>query len=255
MGVVRDARAGVIDGSADRAAKVLDRAPYPAVWAMHSSSLSAGRLMREYAATVESGAYWQNVYLTRATERAGWYEPDPVISRRLVASAVRAGTRSVIDVGGGASSLVDHLLELDLARVAVLDVSEAGLAVSRRRLGDRAGQVEWIVGDVTSVGDVGQFDVWHDRAVLHFLIQPEDRAAYVRLAQRTLVPGGTMIIATFAPDGPERCSGLPVCRYDGGQIADALGPMFRLDASERHTHKTPGGTEQRFVYTTLTRTR
>ena len=127
-------------------------------------------------------------------------------------------------------SLVDHLLDLDLQRVAVLDVSEAGLAVSRRRLGDQAGRVEWVVGDVTSVGGLGHFDVWHDRAVFHFLVQPGERAAYVRLAQRTLVPGGTLIIATFAPDGPERCSGLPVCRYGGGQLADALGPMFRLDA-------------------------
>ena len=209
--------------------------------------------MREYAGTVESGDYWQDVYLTRPTDGVGWYEPDPVVSRRLVVAAVRAGARSVIDVGGGASSLVDHLLDLDLERVAVLDVSEAGLDVSRRRLGDQAGRVEWVIGDVTSVADVGRFDVWHDRAVFHFLVQPEDRAAYVRLAQRTLVPGGTLIVAAFAPDGPERCSGLPVCRYDGGQLADALGPMFRLDASERHTHTTPGGTEQRFVYATLTR--
>ncbi len=209
--------------------------------------------MREYAGPVASGDYWQNVYLTRPTDQVGWYEPDPVVSRRLIAAAVRAGARSVIDVGGGPSSLVDHLLDLDLQRVVVLDVSEAGLAVSRRRLGDQAGRVEWIVGDVTSVSDVGHIDVWHDRAVFHFLVQPEDRAAYVRLAERTLAPGATLVIATFAPDGPERCSGLPVCRYDGGRLADAFGPMFRLDASQRHTHTTPGGTEQRYVYATLTR--
>ncbi len=209
--------------------------------------------MRQYAGTVESGDYWQSVYLTRQADEVGWYEPDPVVSRRLVAAAVRAGARSVIDIGGGASSLVDHLLDLDLQRVAVLDVSEAGLGVSRRRLGDQAGRVEWVVGDVTSVGDVGRFDVWHDRAVFHFLVAPEDRAAYVRLAERTLAPGGTLVIATFGPDGPERCSGLPVCRYDGDRLAEALGPGFRLEASERHTHTTPGGTEQRYVYATLTR--
>jgi SAM-dependent methyltransferase len=202
---------------------------------------------------VERQEHWQNVYLTRPTDRVGWYEPDPVVSRRLVGGAVRAGARSVIDLGGGASSLVDHLLDLDLERVAVLDVSEAGLGVAMRRLGDRAGRVEWVVGDVTSVADLGHFDVWHDRAVFHFLVQPEDRAAYVRLAQRTLVHGGTLIIATFAPDGPERCSGLPVCRYDGDRLAEAFGPGFRLDASERHTHTTPGGTEQRYVYSTLRR--
>jgi 2-polyprenyl-3-methyl-5-hydroxy-6-metoxy-1,4-benzoquinol methylase len=209
--------------------------------------------VRENAGIVESGDYWQNVYLTRRADEVGWYEPDPAVSRRLVSGAVRSGARSVIDVGGGASSLVDHLLDLDLERVAVLDVSEAGLGVARRRLGERAGRVEWIAGDVTSVGEVGRFDVWHDRAVFHFLVAPQDRAAYVRLAEGTLAPGGTLVVATFAPDGPDRCSGLPVCRYDGGGLAEALGPGFRLVAAERHTHTTPGGTRQRYVYATLTR--
>ena len=176
-----------------------------------------------------------------------------VVSRRLVAEAVRDGARSVIDIGGGASSLVDHLLDLDIQRMAVLDVSEAGLDVSRRRLGNRERRVEWVVGDVTSVKDVGEFDVWHDRAVFHFLVEAEDRASYVRLAQTTLRPGATMFISTFAPDGPERCSGLPVCRYDGDQLAQALGPSFRLDATERHTHTTPLGIGQQFVYATFTR--
>ena len=195
----------------------------------------------------------QNVYLTRPTDDVGWYEPDPVMSRRSVVEAVRAGAQSVIDVGGGASSLVDHLLDLDLQRIAVLDVAEAGMDVSRRRLGDRAKRVEWIVGDVTTLSDVGRFDVWHDRAVFHFLVEPEDRAAYVRLAERTLGPGGTLFIATFAPDGPGRCSGLPVCRYDGDLLAQALGPGFRVAATERYTHTTPRGVDQRFVYATFTR--
>ncbi len=197
--------------------------------------------------------YWQNVYLTRPPAEVGWYEPDPVVSRRLVAEAVRGGAQSVLDVGGGASSLVDHLLDLDIPRIAVLDVSDAGMDVSRRRLGSRASRVEWIVGDVTSVSDVGQFDIWHDRAVFHFLVEPEDRAAYVRLAQRTLGHGGTLFVATFAPDGPERCSGLPVCRYDGDLLAQTLGPAFRLDATERYTHTTPGGVAQAFVYAAFAR--
>ena len=201
------------------------------------------------------GAYWQNVYQTRPADEVGWYEPDPVVSRRLVSEAIRGGARSVIDVGGGASSLVDHLLDLDLQRIAVLDVSEAGIDVARRRLGDRAGRVEWIVGDVTVLRDVGRFDVWHDRAVFHFLTEPEDRAAYVRLAETTLVPGGTLVIATFAPDGPERCSGLPVCRYDGDLLMAALGRSFRLVATERYIHTTPRVVNQRFVYATFTRAR
>jgi SAM-dependent methyltransferase len=204
-------------------------------------------------ADVAREGYWQDVYLTRPPDDVGWYEPDPVVSRRLVGEAVRAGSQSVIDIGGGASSLVDHLLDLDLARIAVLDVSEAGLDVSRRRIGDRASRVEWMVGDVTSVGHVGVFDIWHDRAAFHFLVEPADRAAYVRLAERTLSPGGTLLIATFAPDGPERCSGLPVCRYDGEQLAQVLGPTFRLDATERHTHTTPRGIDQQYAYATFTR--
>jgi hypothetical protein len=105
---------------------------------------------------------------------------------------------------------------------------------------------------VTGVRDLGQFDVWHDRAVFHFLVEAEDRDAYVRLASETVSPGGTLLIATFAPDGPERCSGLPVCRYDGAHLAEELGPDFRLDATERHTHTTPRGIDQRFVYATFT---
>ena len=225
----------------------------PSDWQVPRSRRAGPRSLGGYAGDAEREAYWQNVYTTRPTAGVGWYEPDPVVSRRLVAEAVRGGARSIIDVGGGASFLVDHLLELDVSRIAVLDVSEAGMDVSKRRLGNRASRVEWIVGDVTNVSDVGRFDVWHDRAVFHFLVEPEERAAYVRLAQRTLVPGGPLFIATFAPDGPERCSGLPVCRYDGELLAQAFGSAFRLDATERHTHTTPGGIEQSFVYATFTR--
>ena len=202
---------------------------------------------------VTTGAYWQNVYLTRASNQVGWYEPNPLISRRLVEAAKRQGARSVIDVGGGASSLVDHLLDMDFDRVAVLDVAEAGLAVARDRLGDRAGQVEWIVADITTADDLGTFDLWHDRAVFHFLIDQDDRSRYARRAAATVPVGGSAIVATFAPDGPERCSGLPVCRYDGTQISEALGPAFELVATERHTHTTPSGTAQVFTYTTLSR--
>ena len=204
-------------------------------------------------ADVATGEYWQNIYLTRAPDEVGWYEPDPVVSRRLVSAAYERGARSVIDVGGGASRLVDHLLDLGIPRIAVLDVSDAGLDVARRRLGDRADRVEWIVGDVTTIADVGVFDVWHDRAVFHFLTGAADRDRYVRLATSAVKPGGTAIIATFAPDGPERCSGLPVVRYDDIRLADTFGAAFLLGASERHTHVTPGGVSQQFNYVTLAR--
>ena len=200
-----------------------------------------------------SADYWQRIYSTRALDAVGWYERTPETSLRLVRKAIEQGATSLIDVGGGASSLVDHLLDLGLERIAVLDIAEASLEASRRRLGARATQVEWIVGDATSVEDVGQFDVWHDRAVFHFLILAEDRKRYVRLAARTVGRGGTAVVATFGPDGPERCSGLPVHRYSPEQLANECGPSFRLDRSEAHVHVTPSGVPQSFVYSTFSR--
>lgn len=196
---------------------------------------------------------WDWIYATRAMNAVGWYEPEPVNSQELVAEAVAGGARSIIDVGGGASRLVDHLVGLDLDRIAVLDVSEAGLAVSRHRLGARADAVEWIVGDVVAVQDVGQFDIWHDRAAFHFLLDEPARQRYVRLAERTVRIGGVAIIATFADDGPERCSGMPVRRYDPAELAQACGQGFRLIGSRRYVHHTPAGVAQSFQYSTLER--
>lgn len=196
---------------------------------------------------------WDWIYATRAVDAVGWYEPDPSTSRRLVAEAVDAGARSIIDVGGGASSLVDHLLDLGLDRIAVLDVSEAGLAVARHRLGDRAEAVEWVVGDVTEVSDVGRFDIWHDRAAFHFLLEDGARRRYVELATRTVSIGGVAIVATFDQDGPERCSGMPIRRYEPEDIATEFGDAFRPTGSTRHVHHTPAGVPQRFQYSTLTR--
>ncbi len=197
--------------------------------------------------------HWQRIYRTRSPDEVGWYEPVPLMSARFVAEAVEAGARSVIDVGGGASSLVDYLLDLGLDRVAVVDISGAGLEVARGRLGDRADRVEWRVGDVTAIEDLGRFDVWHDRAVFHFLIEPGARRRYVELAERTINPGGCAIMATFAPDGPERCSGLPVRRYDARQLAHQCGPGFHLERSEPYLHTTPRGIPQTFVYSLFSR--
>ncbi len=197
--------------------------------------------------------HWDTIYSTRPVDSVGWYEADPSISRRLVAEAVERGARSLIDVGGGASNLVDHVLDLGLERLAVLDISEVGLAVARDRLGARADKIEWIVGDVTAVRDIGQFDIWHDRAVFHFLLDATARSRYVRLAERTVEPGGVAIVATFAADGPERCSGLPVCRYDPEALAEQCGKAFRLTGSVRHLHHTPRGVPQSFQYATFDR--
>jgi 2-polyprenyl-3-methyl-5-hydroxy-6-metoxy-1,4-benzoquinol methylase len=197
--------------------------------------------------------HWQHLYATRAPDQVGWYEPDPAVSRRLVMAAVAAGARSVIDIGGGAPSLVDQLLREGVERVAVVDIAEAGLDIARARLGPRAAAVRWVVGDVTTLGDVGLFDVWHDRAVFHFLLDPDQRRRYVALSERTVPPHGTAVMATFASDGPERCSGLEVRRYEPRDVARECGPGWRLAASERHIHTTPRGIEQRFVYSTFTR--
>ena len=197
--------------------------------------------------------HWQSIYTTRPTTEVGWYEPDPALSRRLVEHAVERGAQSVVDVGGGASFLVDQLLDLGLKRVAVVDISDAGLELARKRLGKRASAVEWIVGDVTAIDDIGPFDVWHDRAVFHFLIDTRQRRRYVALAERTVEPGGTAVMATFAHDGPERCSGLPVRRYDLDALAEECGPGWQLASGESHVHVTPFGVEQRFLYSTFRR--
>ena len=194
---------------------------------------------------------WDWIYATRPMDAVGWYEPDPVTSRELVAEAVAAGGRSVIDVGGGASRLIDHLVEMDLDRIAVLDISEAGLAVARHRLGERANSIEWIVGDVADVQIVGQFDIWHDRGAFHFLLDASSRRRYVRLAERTIPVGGVAIIATFDDDGPERCSGMPVQRYEPARLAQECGNGFRLIASRLYLHHTPAGVPQRFQYSKL----
>lgn len=197
--------------------------------------------------------HWEGIYRSRSPDEVSWYEPVPRMSRKRVVEACEEGAESVVDIGGGSSSLVDDLLDLGIKRVAVLDISEAGLAVSKRRLGSRARQVEWLVGDVTAVEDIGPFDVWHDRAVFHFLTAEDDRRHYVRLAEHTLRPGATAIMATFAWDGPERCSGLAVRRYDAGQLAEQCGQGFELTQSERYVHTTPVGSHQNFLFATFHR--
>ena len=154
----------------------------------------------------------------------------------------------MIDVGGGASLLVDRLLDLPFERIAVLDISEAALSKARSRLGERASRVEWIVADIIEAESLGIFDVWHDRAVFHFLTDAADRRRYVELARRTVPVGGHHIIATFAGDGPKRCSGLDVCRYNAETMGAELGGGFSLVREARESHTTPRGSSQAFFY-------
>lgn len=202
--------------------------------------------------TIERQSHWQNVYQTKGERDVSWFQETPAISLDLIhATGVTTGA-SVVDIGGGASRLVDSLVDEGFV-VTVLDISEKALASSRDRLGPRSARVSWIAADVTAWRPDKSYDIWHDRAAFHFLTEPGDRAAYAACVQRAVPSGGHVIIGTFAPDGPERCSGLPVVRHDAASLAAVLGPSFRLIESRRHDHRTPGGAIQRFQFSRFQR--
>ncbi len=192
--------------------------------------------------------HWDRVYRTRTPESVSWYQRRPDVSLALIAASGIEKNAGLIDVGGGASALVDHLLDLGYSNLAVLDVSGAALGASRLRLGARAAVIEWFEADATTFEPPHRFALWHDRAAFHFLTSAADRSGYVATLRKTLKPGGTVIIATFAPDGPPKCSGLDVVRYDERSIAAELGVEFELREVRRETHVTPGKTEQQFSY-------
>jgi SAM-dependent methyltransferase len=198
--------------------------------------------------TLERQTHWQNVYQTKGERDVSWFQELPTISLDLIRATGVAADPSIIDIGGGASRLADALVAEGYRSVSVLDVSEKALATSQDRLGPSAKHVTWIVADVTTWRPDKSYDLWHDRAAFHFLTEPADRAAYAECARKAVRPGGHVIIATFAPDGPERCSGLPIVRHDAASIGEMLGPSFKLVESRRHDHQTPGGTIQRFQF-------
>lgn len=192
--------------------------------------------------------HWEKVYAGKSPEAVSWYQSRPAVSLELVAAAGIRPQDPVIDVGGGASTFVDGLLEAGFSAATVLDLSARALAHARERLGARAASVQWIHEDLTRFRPTTRFALWHDRAVFHFLVDAADRVVYVDSLRQALAPGGTVIIATFAPDGPEKCSGLPVMRHDEASLQRELGPEFKLQESRRETHLTPWRSEQRFQY-------
>lgn len=200
---------------------------------------------------MERRDHWQNVYETKAESSVSWFQETPETSLRLIGQHAAPGA-SVIDIGGGASRLVDHLLDRGYG-VAVLDIAEAALDKSRHRLGDRQARVEWIAADITLWKPAKAFDVWHDRAVFHFLTEAVDRQAYAQAMAAGVKPGGMAVIGTFALNGPERCSGLPVCRYDAAGLAAQFAEHFRLIGKLAETHRTPGGSAQNFQFAILAR--
>jgi SAM-dependent methyltransferase len=193
--------------------------------------------------------HWDKVYATKAPESVSWYRAQLETSLALIERAAVARSASIIDIGGGESTLVDDLLLRGYKTLNVLDVSPTAIEVTKKRLGTAAKQVRWLVGDIVEIElEPHAYDLWHDRAVFHFLTRPERRLAYVRQVTRAVRPGGHVIISTFGPEGPTKCSGLDVMRYDAESLHGEFGGHFRLVESSKELHETPFGTTQQFLY-------
>lgn len=196
--------------------------------------------------------HWEQVYRTRAPEQVSWYQPLARNSLELIRRAAPDCAAAIIDIGGGASTLVDSLIDASYRDVTVLDLASDALAIARARLGARADTLHWVTADILDAElPAVRYDIWHDRAAFHFLTSPDDRARYVAQVRHALKPGGRLVMATFAPDGPPRCSGLDVVRYSAESLADELGAAFELLESIREEHRTPSGAIQRFQYSLL----
>jgi trans-aconitate methyltransferase len=194
----------------------------------------------------EMSDHWSKVYATKSPDAVSWYQKNPTPSLDALDRHGAEPSQSVIDIGGGASGLAGKLIERGWRDVTVLDIADSALEAARREIGPAADKVSWLVADITAWTPARRYDIWHDRAVFHFLTEPAARDAYREALDKGLSPGGLLIIATFAPEGPERCSGLPVRRYDAETLAAELGPAFRLIEEWREQHDTPGGQTQLF---------
>lgn len=194
--------------------------------------------------------HWENIYHTKPADSVSWYSPR---LNKSIESIIKVADGNkdcaIIDVGAGESNLVDDMLAEGFTDITVLDISEKAVEDTKKRLGTKAAHVSWIVDDITRVSLVSQrFDIWHDRAVFHFLTNSADREAYVSRVAASVRPGGHVIVATFGPEGPEKCSGLQVVRYDSQSLHDQFGNKFRLLEHTSELHQTPFGTTQQFVY-------
>jgi 2-polyprenyl-3-methyl-5-hydroxy-6-metoxy-1,4-benzoquinol methylase len=198
-------------------------------------------------------AHWQNVYKEKGEYQVSWYQERPAISLELIEALGAKPNSAIIDIGGGASRLVDSLIEKGYRDLTVLDLSESAVSIAKARLGKNAAAVRWIVADVTHWEPPRSYDLWHDRAAFHFLTEASDRSAYIDRLTKAVTRGGHAIIGTFAMDGPERCSGLPVVRYDGTRLSAALAPSFELVDTRRDDHETPWGAIQHFQFSLFRR--
>jgi 2-polyprenyl-3-methyl-5-hydroxy-6-metoxy-1,4-benzoquinol methylase len=198
---------------------------------------------------MDAKTHWEKVYATKQPEAVSWYRAHLETSVALIERAAHSRSASIIDIGAGESTLVDDLLARGYEHITVLDVSQTALEVTKKRLGPLAERIKWVVADITQMQlEPLTYDVWHDRAVFHFLTSTEQRAVYVRNVATAVKPGGHVIVSTFGPEGPTRCSGLEVMRYDAQSLHDEFGIRFRLMESSKELHKTPFGTTQQFLY-------
>lgn len=193
--------------------------------------------------------HWEQVYSTRPRERLGWFKPHLQFSLAWIEALGLGDEAPIIDVGGGASTLVDDMLDAGYKSITIVDISEEALSSVKARLADRAESVTWLCADITSVDlPAGHYELWHDRAVFHFLTEPDQQRQYRDTLLKALKPGGHVIIGTFAPEAPPKCSGLPVQRYDHEKLERLLGEEFELQRHEKDLHVTPGGVEQMYLY-------
>jgi hypothetical protein len=201
----------------------------------------------------EQKQHWENVYAKKAENEVSWFQAEPVTSLEFIRRCGAGTDASIIDIGGGESRLVDRLLDAGYSDITILDLSENAIAATQKRLGTRAARAQWIVADIADWRPSRKYRLWHDRAVLHFLTDPLDRQAYVANLLAATDPGSCIVISTFALDGPEKCSGLPVVRYSAETLAAELGPRVRLVDTQRDDHATPWGSIQRFQFSRFTR--
>lgn len=198
---------------------------------------------------LETHEHWEKVYSTKSSDQVSWFRPHLETSLVLIERAAPDRDAAIIDVGGGASTLVDDLVARGYTNLTVLDISESALDVAKKRLAGAAKPIQWICADVTRADlPRNTYDVWHDRAVFHFLTQPHQRRDYVSKVASSVKPGGHIIVSTFGPEGPTRCSGLDVMRYDAHSLQTEFGQRFRLGASSTELHRTPFETDQQFLY-------
>ncbi len=218
------------------------------------SALSLCLRLGQSGCVPEHRTHWDDIYATRPSTDLSWHQDDPTISLRLIEQITHGQPAVIIDIGAGTSLLVDRLVARRFTDITLLDVSDHALAEVRQRLGTHVEHVTFIPSDITSWTPDRFYDIWHDRAVFHFLTERTDRDRYVGIASDAVRSGGSVVLATFAEDGPTRCSGLPVCRYAADELASIFSQAFLLIGHEREEHVTPSGMIQSFTWVVLQRT-